>query len=233
MRDEIYVLISKAHKHDWKSKIYNYFICTVSVVSIVPLMFKQTNAILEMLDLITVYLLFLDYILRWIVADYTVGKKKGIWSFIMYPFTPFAILDIISLLPSLGLLSKGWRMLRMLRISKILHYSKNFALITKVFNKEKETLSSVLVIAISYIFVSALAMFSYEPNTFDSFFDALYWATTALTTVGYGDVYPVSQVGKFISMISSIFGIAVIALPAGIITGGFLEQISNRDKGDN
>ncbi|MEG0115428.1 MAG: potassium channel family protein, partial [Hydrogenoanaerobacterium sp.] len=83
------------------------------------------------------------------------------------------------------------------------------------------------IIAISYIFVSALAMFCYEPDTFDSFFDALYWATTALTTVGYGDVYPLTHVGQFISMASSLFGIAVIALPAGVITGGFMEEIAN------
>ncbi len=77
--------------------------------------------------------------------------------------------------------------------------------------------------------VSALAMFAYEPDTFDSFFHALYWATTALTTVGYGDVYPVTDVGKLISMVSSLFGIAVIAMPAGIITSSFMEEIS-RDK---
>lgn len=71
-------------------------------------------------------------------------------------------------------------------------------------------------------------MFCYEPQTFDSFFDALYWATTALTTVGYGDVYPTTMIGQLISMISSIFGVAVIALPAGIVTGGFLEEINKR-----
>lgn len=68
-------------------------------------------------------------------------------------------------------------------------------------------MGSVLMIAIAYIFISALAMFAYEPDTFDSFFHALYWATTALTTVGYGDVYPVTDVGKLISMVSSLFGI--------------------------
>lgn len=116
----------------------------------------------------------------------------------------------------------------MFRITKLFRYSKNFSYIANVFEKEKHTLMSVLAIALGYIFVSALAMFSYEPETFDSFFDALYWATTALTTVGYGDVYPTTQIGQLISMVSSIFGIAVIALPAGIVTGGFLEEINKR-----
>ena len=114
----------------------------------------------------------------------------------------------------------------MLRIFKAFHYSDSFTYIINAFKKEKRTLGSVLIIALAYIFVSALAMFSYEPETFDSFFDALYWATTALTTVGYGDVYPLSDVGKLISMISSLFGVAVISLPAGIITASFVEEIN-------
>lgn len=228
MREQIYHLIRKANRNEKMSKLYNFMICGVATLSIVPLMFKESNYLLETIDLITVYILFMDYILRWIVADYTMKKTKGVWAFIIYPFTPLAILDFASILPSLGLLDKGWRILRMFRITKLFRYSKNFSYIANVFEKEKHTLMSVLAIALGYIFISALAMFSYEPETFDSFFDALYWATTALTTVGYGDVYPTTQIGQFISMISSIFGIAVIALPAGIVTGGFLDEINKR-----
>ncbi|CAK7019070.1 MAG: hypothetical protein DELT_03284 [Desulfovibrio sp.] len=200
----------------------------VAIASIVPLMFKESNAFLDRLDIITVYILFFDYIFRWISYDYISGRKSP-QAFILYPFTPFAIIDLISLLPSLGLIGQGWRILRMLRIFKAFHYSDSFTYIINAFKKEKRTLGSVLIIALAYIFVSALAMFSYEPETFDSFFDALYWATTALTTVGYGDVYPISNVGKLTSMISSLFGVAVISLPAGIITASFVEEI-NKDK---
>lgn len=228
MREQIYHLIRKANRNERMSKLYNFMICGVATLSIIPLMFKESNYFLETIDLITVYILFMDYILRWIVADYAMKKTKGIWPFIIYPLTPLAILDFASILPSLGLLGKGWRILRMFRITKLFRYSKNFSYIANVFEKEKHTLMSVLAIALGYIFISALAMFSYEPETFDSFFDALYWATTALTTVGYGDVYPTTQIGQLISMISSIFGIAVIALPAGIVTGGFLDEINKR-----
>lgn len=230
MREQIYHLIRKANRHEKMSKLYNFMICGVALLSVVSLMIKGTHPFLEKLDLITVYILFMDYILRWIVADFTIKKAKGVWAFIIYPFTPLAILDLVSILPSLGLLGKGWRILRMFRITKLFRYSENFSYIANVFEKEKKTLMSVLAIALGYIFISALAMFSYEPDTFDSFFDALYWATTALTTVGYGDVYPTTPVGQLISMVSSIFGIAVIALPAGIVTGGFLDEINRRNK---
>lgn len=230
MRAYIYSIVKKAAPGERLSKFYDFFISVVAIISITPLLFKESNAVLEQIDLITVYILFFDYILRWMTHDF-VSKHRSAWAFIIYPFTPYAIFDFLSLLPSLGLLGHGFRILRMLRIFKVFHYSKSFVHVANVFKKERKTLLSVLVIALAYIFVSALAMFSYEPETFDNFFDALYWATTALTTVGYGDVYPVSDVGKFISMVSSLFGVAVIAMPAGIVTGGFLEEI-NKDKED-
>lgn len=230
MRAYIYSIVKKAATGERLSKFYDFFISAVAIISITPLLFKESNAVLEQIDLITVYILFFDYILRWMTHDF-VSKHRSAWAFVIYPFTPYAIIDFLSLLPSLGLLGHGFRILRMLRIFKVFHYSKSFVHVANVFKKERKTLLSVLVIALAYIFVSALAMFSYEPETFDNFFDALYWATTALTTVGYGDVYPVSDVGKFISMVSSLFGVAVIAMPAGIVTGGFLEEI-NKDKED-
>lgn len=232
MRERIFLMVEKAAPGNHTSKIYDWFITTVAMISLIPLMFKNGNTFMEHLDLATVYILFADYIFRWLTHDMKSGKK-GVAAFLLYPFTPLAIVDLLSILPSLGLLGRSFQILRVLRIFKVMHYSKNFMYVAHVFKKERKTLSSVLVIALTYIFVSALAMFSYEPDTFDNFFEALYWATTALTTVGYGDIYPVTQVGKFISMLSSLFGIAVIALPAGIVTGGFIEQIQeeqNKEK---
>ena len=86
--------------------------------------------------------------------------------------------------------------------------------------------------ALAYVLVSALVMFNAEPETFPTMYDAIYWATISLTTVGYGDVYAVSEVGKFITMISAILGIAIVALPAGIIIAGYqdeLEEIRNKN----
>ena len=88
-------------------------------------------------------------------------------------------------------------------------------------------------LAVGYILVSALTIFNVEQDSFGSFFDAVYWATISLTTVGYGDIYPVTTLGKAFTILSSIFGIAIIALPSGIITAGFmteLEAINNKNK---
>lgn len=230
MRERISQIVEKAEDGDRISHVYDILISLTAIVSMLPLMFKQQTGLLEMVDTITVYILFLDYILRWMSYDYISKwfyRRRS--AMVIYPVTPLALIDLLSLLPSLGLLGHAFRFLRMFRIFKLFHYSQSFSRILRAFDKEKKVLGSVLMIAIAYIFISALAMFAYEPDTFDSFFHALYWATTALTTVGYGDVYPVTDVGKLISMVSSLFGIAVIAMPAGIITSSFMEEIS-RDK---
>ena len=91
----------------------------------------------------------------------------------------------------------------------------------------------MLWIAVFYVFLTALIMFNAEPHinpvtgepTFKTFFDALYWATVTLTTVGYGDMVPVTEVGRIVSMISSLFGVAVIALPSGVITASYLDEL--------
>ncbi|MBQ4355585.1 MAG: two pore domain potassium channel family protein [Bacteroidales bacterium] len=71
-----------------------------------------------------------------------------------------------------------------------------------------------------------------SPPAFNSFFDALYWSTTTLTTVGYGDIHPVSDFGRVVCMISSLFGIAVIALPSGVITASYLEELRKEKRGE-
>ncbi|MEG2982605.1 MAG: ion transporter [Raoultibacter sp.] len=231
MRKRIFEIVQRAQPGDEASRIYDLFIVVVAFLSIAPLMFKETFPALEMLDVVTVYILFLDYILRWFTHDLRTGKT-GWKAFLAYPFTPLAIIDLLAILPSLGILPESFRFLRVLRVTKVFRYSKNLTIVANVFASERKTLLSVLIVALMYIFISGLMMFTNEPETFGNFFDALYWATTALTTVGYGDVYPHTELGKGISMVSSLFGIAIIALPAGIITGGFLEQIrrSQEDK---
>ena len=74
-------------------------------------------------------------------------------------------------------------------------------------------------------------MFQGEPDSFDTFFDAIYWAVVTLTTVGYGDIYPTSEICRIVSMTSSFMGIAIVALPTGIITAGYMRELS-REKWD-
>lgn len=208
------------------------FICIL--LSILPMCFKNTYKIFTIIDSITTTIFIIDYLLRLITADFKLGK--GFVSFIRYPFTFMALIDLFAILPSLNIINKGFKALKMLRLSKMIRvfrafktfrYSKNIQIIKNVFVKQKDSLTVVCALAFGYIFITALIMFNLESATFKTFFDALYWATVSLTTVGYGDIYAVSNIGKFITMVSSLVGIAIVALPAGIITAGYLDEINH------
>ena len=146
-----------------------------------------------------------------------------------------AIIDLLSILPSVTVLNNGFRlfkifrfakMIRIFRVFKAFRYSKSIILIMNVFRKQKDSLLAMCWIATGYILISSLIIFNVEPQSFDTFFDAVYWATVSLTTVGYGDIYPVTTIGRIVTMVSSVFGIAIIAMPAGIITAGILEEFN-------
>ena len=121
------------------------------------------------------------------------------------------------------------RTLKVLRTLKFLRYSKSFDIIINVFKKQKKVLSAVATMAVAYVLISALVIYNVEPESFETFFDAIYWATISLTTVGYGDIYPVTTIGRIVTMFSSVFGIAIIALPSGVITAGYLAEINKED----
>jgi voltage-gated potassium channel len=117
------------------------------------------------------------------------------------------------------------RAMRVLRVFKAARYSRSLQIIGNVFKTSKEPLTAVGSLAVMYILVSALVIINVEPDSFDNYFDAVYWATVSLTTMGYGDIYPVTSVGRIVTMLSSMFGIAIVALPAGIITAGYMNEI--------
>lgn len=216
LREKIYYLILKSNKRSI-NYIYDVFISAISILSIVPLMFKSYHSSFELIENTTVTILIIDYILRFIVSDYIIGRKR--LSFLIYPFTLGAVIDLISLLPF-------GKVFRVFRIFKVLRYMDFFLYIVNIYRGVKNVLGAVLVIAISYIFITALFMFNGEGTSFNNFFEALYWATTALTTVGYGDIYPKTMAGRIISMVTSIFGITIIALPSGVITASIIKEIN-------
>lgn len=230
MRKRIYEIIEKAEGNDKTSKIYDTFMMIAIVASIIPLCFVKQYPIFIVIDKVTVAIFIVDYIFRLITSDY-LTKKAGISSFVTYPFRPMAIIDLLSILPSVTNLNyvfkvfRIFRLFKTLRIFKFFRYSKNITIILNVLNKKKDALLTVGMLALSYIFVTALIVFQVEPDTFGNFFKAIYWATVSLTTVGYGDIYPTSDIGRIISMISSFLGIAIVALPSGIIISRYQEEI--------
>ena len=243
MRKRIYEIIEFGRRGGTASVVYEYLMLVAIIASIVPLMFWEEKPVFRVIEAVTVSFFILDYLLRWLTADYR--QREGKMSFVRYPITGWAIVDLLSILPGLSLLGRSFklfritRLLRIVRMLKLVKYSSKFRILGRVVKKERKVLLAVMWVAVFYIFLTALIMFNAEPHinpntgavTFSDFFDALYWATVTLTTVGYGDMIPVTDIGHLVSMLSSIFGVAIIALPSGVITASYLDELRlERDK---
>ncbi|MCH5187555.1 MAG: ion transporter [Oscillospiraceae bacterium] len=239
MRKRIYELIEMSSDNDdILGSIYDVFMIVTIVLSILPLAFKSQTRLFILIDYVSTAIFIIDYMVRWATADYKLSKRRKAAAFLLYPFTPMAIIDMVSILPVITILNSGFRLLRLfrlfralkvLRVFKFIRHSKNIYIIINVFKEQKKVLGTVATLALAYILISALAIFNVEPESFGNFFDAIYWATISLTTVGYGDIYPVTEVGRLIAMLSSVFGIAIIALPSGVITAGYMKEIEKMD----
>lgn len=237
MRKKIFEIIEVAKDHQRASSIYDFGMMAVILASMIPLAFKTDYKLFGIIDTIAAYIFVADYLLRWITAD--LKLNKGPLSFVLYPFTPAAIIDLLAILPSFTAVASGLRLVKLFRLFrtfrvfrsfKMFRYSKSITIIADVIRTQKTPLLAVGSMAVGYVLISALVIFNVEPDTFNSFFDAVYWATVSLTTMGYGDIYPVTTIGRIVTMISSFVGIAIVALPAGIITAGYMDQIQAKSK---
>lgn len=237
MRKRIYEILEVSENGDRLSHAYDIFMIVTIFISLLPLAVKDAIPFWVWTERITTLIFVIDYVLRWTTADLKLGK--GVSSFLIYPFSVMAVIDLLSILPTFIMVNSALktlkiiRLIRALRVVKIFkgfRYSKNVTIILNVLKKQKKSLCTVCVLAIGYILVSALIIFNVEPETFKTFFDAVYWATVSLTTVGYGDIYTVSVAGRVITMISAVLGIAIVALPAGIITAGYMQELEDEEE---
>ena len=225
------------------SHVYDCMMILAIVIGTVPLLFREQRPLFVYFDVISGVIYMVDYLLRWLTCDLRSDKPK--WkAFLLYPFTPMAIMDFLSILPTFHLLApsykltKAVRLLKIFRFTKIVHYFAPLEIFVTVLKKQWKLLLAVLFVAFFDILVTAIIIFQSEheidPVTgeyvFKTFYDAVYWAAITLSTVGYGDLYPVSNMGKTLSIFSSLLGIAIIALPSSIVTAGYMQELSRRVK---
>ena len=233
IRKRIFEVIEVSRDGDRLSALYDSFMIVVILLSLLPLVFKEMTPVLYVLDKASMVVFIIDYLLRWATADYKYQRQSAS-SFLRYPFSLMALVDLVSILPSLSVLNSGFKVLRLLRmmrslrvfrVLKVVRYSKSIRIIGNVLKNSRESLAAVGSLALAYIIVSALIIFNAEPDSFRNFFEAVYWSTVLLTTVGFGDITPVTAIGRLIAMVSSIFGMAIVALPSGIITAGYMQEL--------
>ena len=239
MRKKIYDVIYNEN-NSLLGKLYDILIIIAVILSIIPLAFREYNPVFFVIEIVCVIIFAIDFILKLICAD--IRYKKSFLSFIIYIFSFEGIIDIISILPLFAVFSKSlnWlskvkflRPLKLFGIFKFLHHSRSYTVIAAVFQKQKKILSMTLALVVAYILFTALVMYNIEPDIFKTYLDAVYWATISLTTVGYGDFTPVTNLGKLITVISSIVGVGIIAIPSGVVAAGYMDEFNNSKKNSN
>ena len=228
------------------SKIINITIVILiflTLITVVASTFDISNSlriIFSKFEIFSTIIFTVEYILRVWTSDLLYPELSPIRARIKYIFSFMALIDFIAILPFYLLFFikidlqalRTLRALRLLRIIKINRYTTALKTITQVFkNKANQLISSMVVVGLLMIIASML-MYNFEseaqPDKFSNAFDSLWWAMSALTTVGYGDVYPITVAGKILGIVIAIIGIGMVAVPTGIITAGFSEVLHNK-----
>lgn len=222
--------------HDNKlSRYFAFFIQALILISIVtfsietiPDLEPRTVAIIQAIELFCVVVFSIEYILRIFVAD---SKPKFIFSF-------FGIIDLLAILPfylSFGIdlrSLRALRFLRLFRILKLVRYNRAMNHFTRAIKSAKEEIFLFVFITLILIYFAAVGIYYFEheaqPEHFSSIFESLWWAIITLTTVGYGDVYPITVGGKVFTFFILLIGLGIVAIPTGIISSALTKSIDKK-----
>ena len=249
LKRKLDILLNPVGNYQAHNRSFEIFSICLIVLNVLAVVLETTNLFhqkyaqfFHIFELFSVAVFTLEYIGRIWTADLTIDFRDSRHPRLRYIFSFMAVVDLLSILPfylpmiftfDLRML-RSIRLLRILRIIKIGHYSEDLKTFTRVFHaKRGELFITGFAGAILLLVVSSVMYFlenQAQPNVFDSIPHAMWWGIATLTTVGYGDVYPVTTAGRFLTGIISILGIGLFALPAGILGAGFYEEVSNRRK---
>lgn len=229
------------------SKAVNGFLMALIVLNVMAVMLETVESlVMKYATLFHAFLVFsvcvftLEYLLRlWTCTEESFGKyTQPLLGRLRYMMSPLAIIDLLAIVPFYLSMFFAFdlrfiRVFRLLWIIKIMRYLPAMAMLVYVLKRERRTLAAALVLMLVMLFLAASLMYFAEheiqPEAFASIPHALWWGVATLTTVGYGDVVPQSTVGRILGMIIMLLGIAMFALPAGILASAFTEEVRRRN----
>ncbi len=187
-------------------------------------------------EALTVLFFAIDYVLRLITSDRLYPNKSHGKAALSYIFSGYGIIDLLSFLPYYlpvffpagAAVFRMFRVVRIFRLFRINAYYDSLGIIGKVItNKKTQLLASIFIIFL-LILASSLCMYSVEhevqPEVFKNAFSGMWWATSTLLTVGYGDIYPITPMGQLLGIVITFLGVGMVAIPTGIISAGFVEE---------
>lgn len=231
-----------------ESRIFLFFIQGLIIFNLLAVMFESVEHLRNSygsfffwFEVGSIVIFTAEYLARVWCAD--IGTMKPIKARLKFIFSFLGLVDLLAIMPfylpfliSLDLrFLRILRLVRILRVLKIARYSKALRMIGKVLKKTKEELFLTLGITFLLLLIASSLMFYVEhevqPEQFSNIFQSFWWAVATLTTIGYGDIYPVTALGKFLSAIIAVLGIGLVALPTAIISSGFMTTMKeNRER---
>lgn len=240
MKKKIFDIIQIGDKSNVLSKIFDYFIVFNIFFNITALIletFEELNSFSEVfkaVEIITTLIFLIEYILRIYTADLLYPEKSQAKAIFRFIFSFDGIVDLFTIIPVFFL--SGFVVFRILRVIRIFHLfrintqSDSFNIITKVlYNKKNQIIYSLIIIMILML-AGSLCMYSVEheaqPEVFKNAFSGIWWTASAVLTIGYGDICPVTTLGKVLAIFISFLGVGAVAIPTGILSAGFVEQYS-------
>ena len=241
-RKRIFDIIQIGNKSDLVSRLFDYSIVTIIILNITATFlstFEELSAfggLIDAVELITVILFTIEYILRLITCDYLYKDKSRGMSLICFIFSFYGLIDLLSFLPYYlpffipqGIVAfRMFRVIRIFRLFKINAQYDAFNVIINVLVNKKNQLISSMVMILIFMTSSSMLMYSIEheaqPGAFQNAFSGIWWAVSTLLTVGYGDIYPVTPIGQLLAIIIAFLGVGMVAIPTGIISAGFVEE---------
>ena len=233
-------------KDDAPSMAFDIVLVLVIFANIAA-MFMQTfsslsdyHNICKTVEYVTVGFFCVEYALRIFTADFLYPDKNKLRAVGRFLFSFDGIVDLLTIIPAFFL--TGFVVFRMLRVVRIFHLFRinsqydSFNVIKNViYNKRNQIFSSIFIIVILML-ASSLGIYSVEheaqPNVFENAFSGIWWSVSAMLTVGYGDIYPITPVGQIMAIFIAFLGVGVVAIPTGIISAGFVEQYQKDQNAD-
>lgn len=247
IQEQVYFLLESPANHNRARKFIIYFIASLILLNVIAViletkyeLFIEYQPWFFAIDFFCVFVFSIEYALRVWVCVRDARYSSPIKGRIRYALSPLALFDLIAISPFyLPLLIpiefRLLRLLRLLRIFRVLRlgsYSHAFETFADVLKSKKEELIIALVMALIILILSSSALYVVEreaqPEKFSCIMDAMWWAVVTLTTVGYGDVYPITSLGKFIGSLVALAAIGLFALPAGVLAAGFAQSVQKR-----
>ena len=237
-KKRVFDILQIGNREDFASRAFDIIIAISIVLNITSLVmstfdeFEPYYDILSGIEAITICIFCVEYALRIWTAEYLypdLDRRKAVLRF----FVSFdGIIDLLTILPFFFLY--GFAAFRMLRVVRIFHLFRlnatydSFNVITKVLNEKKNQILSSVFIILVLILAASLCMYSVEhtaqPDVFRNAFSGIWWSVATIFTVGYGDIYPVTLLGRIMAVVITFLGVGAVAIPTGIISAGFVEQ---------